>query len=281
MLISKPMPEITWSLITAPDPAGDWVFVNSPNTLTDGNPRIRCRIAGPDSTDLIAIQANFAKPIRPRMFACLSRGPTTAEPELRVLGRAVGSGVFDIQLVPAGSAPFVAMPNGYLNAFYVSTNTVQVDAVQISVGPAENVDPAHLDIGDILIAEAFEVCITRDWSEQLENLSKSNETRSGQDFPSEQPSRRIASVEIAPVSHAKAITDSDSLKAIQKSLSGLRPVLVVPMLRAPGLGKGAQIDQDTVRESALFGRCVDLGSISIVNQSSLYRLGLKFRETPG
>jgi hypothetical protein len=201
---------------------------------------------------------------------------------MRVLGRAVGSSEFDIDLVPAGAAPFVQTPAGPLSAFYVGAGAVEVDAVRFAIGPVENTgDSAFLDIGQIVCAEAFELRATRDWSEALENLTKRNETLSGQDFPVARPSRRIASVRVAPLGYAAAMGATDGLQALQASLASFRPVLVVPMLRPPGRGKDSPIDQDTVRRTALFGSCSDLGTIALVPGSNRFDLSLKFRETPG
>jgi hypothetical protein len=277
MLISKPMPAITWSLF---DPtAGGWEFANDPARLVQGNPRLKTRLFGTAPEDAPQIQMDFATPYTPRLFAVIARSATTSgSPGFAMTGRPAGGDTFSVDLVPGGVASLYRLPDGTLTGVYLSTNTVEVDAIRVSYGP---VDGTTVDIGQIVAADAFEFCITRDWQEQRENLTRPNETITGQDFPVVRPSRRLASVTVAPVSYDSAIAGGDSLQELQASLSGRRPVLVVPMTRGVGRGRTAPVDQESVARSALFGACTDMGAISIVGGSNLFHLPLKFTERPG
>jgi len=277
MIVSKPMPAITWSLF---DPlAGGWEFANDPARLVQGNPRLKTRLFGAAPEGAPQIQMDFATPYTPRLFAVIARSETVSgSPGFAMTGRPTGGDTFNVNLVPGGEAALYRLPDGTLTGVYLTSNTVEVDAIRVSYGP---VDGTTVDIGQIVAAEAFEFCITRDWQEQRENLTKANETITGQDFPVVRPSRRIASVTVAPVGYSSAIASGNSLQELQASLSGRRSVLVVPMTRGVGRGRTAPIDQESVARSALFGACTDLGAISIVSGSNLFQLPLKFTERPG
>lgn len=56
--------------------------------------------------------------------------------------------------------------------------------------------------------------------------------------------------------------------------------MAVPMSRGIGRGRGAPINQEAVRQSALFGWCSDLGQLSIVPGSNKFQLSLRFTEAP-
>jgi hypothetical protein len=275
MLISKPMPAVTWSLYDPFD--GGWQFANDPNQLIRGNPLLKTRLFGAAPEGAPLIQMDFATPYTPRLFGVVARSATAnSNPGFAMLGRPTGGDDFNVSLT--FEAALYRLPDGTLTGVYVSANTVQVDAIRVSYGP---VDGTTVDIGQIVAADAFEFCATRDWSEQRENLTKPNETITGQDFPVVRPSRRIASVTVAPVGYDSAIADGNSLQELQASLAGRRPVLVVPMTRGIGRGTSAPIDQESVSRSALFGACEDLGTIQIVQNSNLFGLSLKFKERPG
>jgi hypothetical protein len=262
--------------------AGDWVFVGDPQRLVRGAPRLKTRLAGADAVDLPLLQADYARPFVPVLFACLSRGPTTASPSLTVLGRPAGTDEFSLTLVATGAAPFLTMDDGTLSAVYLTTNTTAIDGLRFGIGPAENVDPAHLDIGQLLAAECFEFRASREWSEHRENLSAPNLTKTGQPFPDgEGVSLRVANVSVTPVGFGRTIGTGDTLQALQASLANSRPVLCVPMPRGVGRGRSAPIDQEAVARSALFGYCDSLGTIQMVPQSNLFQLALRFREAPG
>lgn len=277
MLITKPMPAVTFSLFDPID--GTWEFTNDPQRLFDGRPREKCRIAGADPFAAPQIQLDFSTPYTPVLFGVLARTATVASsPGFAMQGRPTGSDDFSVALTGAGAALYV-LPDGTTTGLFLSTNTTELDAIRVSPGP---IDSTFLDIGQLIAAECFEFRATRDWSEQRENFRKINTTQSGQPYPSgANISGRSASVTVAPVGFDQTIAGGDSLQALQMSLAGYRPACCVPMLREIGISDFEAIDQEAVTRSALFGYCDSLGTIQIVQQSTLFQLPLRFKEAPG
>jgi hypothetical protein len=275
MLISNETPVLTWTLSGVSGSV--WANSTAPfSRLTNGAPRVGCRLIRASGSTGFELRAQWSTLSRPSVFALLGLGEEWAGLSFDISAANISGGGSDI---PLGTQSVQRLPDGSLAVIALISVASNVDSLTLSCG---TFTAAAYTIGEFVVATAQEWRIRRDWTETVTKLSRENVTVTGQPFNVRRVQQRKASVTITPQTWARAVSLSQiqTLQKLQVRLSKNQPVLVIPALRAPGLGQGAAVDTDTVYASALFGWCSNLGQISLVSGSNLAELSLQFTEAP-
>lgn len=277
MLISDPTPTCNWYLSGIG--GSTWSFAAGTANLTNGRPRNGARVFRDEVVGGFELQARWATLSKPRLFALLGLGPMWKGLSFGLsVANAAGGG----SSVDLGTVSVRQLADGSFAAFAVLPDLASaVDSLTITCGTG--FDATHYDIGEAVIATATEWAIRRDWSESATKLGKTNVTKSGQAYHQNDGQFRKASVTIAPQPWSRALgtAEGGTLQQLKGRLTKSPPVLVIPHLRAPGLGASAPIDMDAVAGSALFGWAHDLGTLGLFQETNLSELRLQFTEAPG
>lgn len=275
MLITNETPDITWTLSGIG--GSNWQTGAPFSMLTNGRPRLGCKLFRDSTPGGFILEGTWSEASRPQVLELSGLGE---EWQGLSFGASLSNSVSGSSPVDIGPAEVVRLPDGSLAAFVViPTLAFSVDTLTLTA----DVPGSEYLIGEVVIATAQEWRIRRDWQETVIKLTKENLTISAQPFNVKRIQYRKASVTIAPVVFSRAYSireQSETLQKLQARLSQNQPVLVIPALRAPGLGVGAPIDMDVIASSALFGWCSNLGQIGLVADSDLAELKLEFTEAP-
>lgn len=275
MLISNETPALTWTLTGVSGSV--WANSTAPfSRLTNGAPRVGCRLIRTSGTTGFELRAQWSTLSRPAVFALLGLGEEWEGLSFDLSAANFGGGGSDISL---GTQTVQRLPDGSLAVISLISVPSNVDSIKLTCG---TFTAAAYTIGEVVIATAQEWSIRRDWTETVTKLTRENITVTGQPFNVRRVQQRKASVTITPQTWARTVSlaQIETLQKLQVRLSKNQPVLVIPALRAPGLGRDAAIDTDTVYASALFGWCSNLGQILLVSGSNLAELSLQFTEAP-
>jgi hypothetical protein len=277
MLISNETPSITWNIADLVS-GSNWQTGAPFSQLTNGKPRIGCRLFRGSTVGGFRLDGTWTTASRPKVIAILGLGE---EWEGDFVALSVYNVVTASSEIELGNVNVIRLPDESLAVFLVVPDgviTFDVDTLRIT----SNSGGEAYTIGEVVVATAQEWCIRRDWIESVASLTKQQVSVTGQPFNVRRNQQRKAAVTIAPVAFSKgySIAQVQTLQKLQARLSQMQPVLVIPALRAPGLGVGAAVDTDVVYATALFGWCSNLGQISLVDNSNLAQLRLEFTEAP-
>lgn len=276
MLISNETPALTWTLTGQ---SGSVWSAGAPLArLTNGAPRVGCRLIRSSGSAGFILRGEWSTASKPRLFALLGLGEEWEGESISLFGRSSVSGTYSVNIDTLQVQRF---PDGSLGIIYIIDPELLFDTINGIQISALGTDAAYT-IGEVVIATAQEWRIRRDWTETVTKLTRENITVTGQPFNVRRVQQRKASVTITPQTWARTVSlaQIETLQKLQVRLSKNQPVLVIPALRAPGLGQDAAVDTDTVYASALFGWCSSLGQISLVSGSNLAELSLQFTEAP-
>lgn len=278
MLITNETPAISWS-VTDNTGGSSWIAGAQLSQLTNGKPRIGVQFTRSIGSANLYLEGVWSVTSVPRVFALLGLGEEWEGESVAVMGRDPVSGNYSVAIETA--TPVVRLPDGSLAVLLLIDPDLLGSGINgIRIIPLGS-GSVYL-IGEVVIATAQKWCIRRDWIESVASLTKLNISVTGQPFNVKRNQQRKAAVTIAPVAFTKgfSIAQVHTLQKLQARLSQNQPVLVIPALRAPGLGVGAAVDTDVVYATALFGWCSNLGQISLVDNSNLAQLRLEFTEAP-
>lgn len=274
MLISREMPELTYGI----DTFSTWGFASPTSRLTDGRPRLGCRVARTAGAGGFQLRAEWSTPSKPKLIALLGLTDNCLGLDFSIQGRDPSTLSYTQSI---GTLEGVRLADGSVAAICVvpaGSPAIDIDGVRFTFPGTFSA----YTIGQLVIAEADEWSIMRQWAEGVRSLTVENVTLSGQPYNVTRPQVRTASVTLCPQSWERGYTSNSlqTMQELQARLSKRQPVLVVPALRAPGLGEGAAIDQTTVERTTLFGRATDIGQIELVNDSNLLQMRVGFTENP-
>ena len=277
MLVTNETPSITWS-ITDLVSGSDWQTGAPFSQLTNGKPRVGCRLFRGSTVGGFRLDGTWATASRPKVIALLGLGEEWAGDFVTLSAYNVVTSSSEISL---GNVNVSRLPDGSLAVLLiVPDGTIGFDVDTLRISSASG--GAAYTIGEVVVSTATEWCIRRDWTETVVALSKELRSVTGQPTAVRRVQQRKAVVTIAPQQWTKSFSASATvtLQKLQARLSQYQPVLVIPALRQPGLGAGAAIDMDSVLATMLFGTCSNLGQISLVSESNLSQLRLEFTEAP-
>ena len=245
MLITNETPSINWT-VTDSAAGNSWIPGAPIAQLVNGKPRVGVKFSRSSGSANLCIQGIWSTTSFPRVFALLGLGEEWANESVNVFGRDPVSGNYSVAIENA--APVVRLPDESLAVLLLIDPDLLGSGINgIRIIPLGS--GSEYLIGEVVVATAQEWAIRRDWTEAVQSLSEVRISKTGQPFVVRRGvQQRKAAVTIAPVSFAKGFSQAqvDTLQKLQRRLSQMQPVLVIPALRAPNLGAGAPIDMAVV-----------------------------------
>jgi hypothetical protein len=237
MLIGYPPPPLNTVALTN----ANWLTADAGAYLTDGQPARASRI---QTTGTPSITLTFVSTFTPRVIALLGLHGAIQVGDVITATTGTGAALGG----NAASQPVIALPDGSLACWMVTSNTVATATIKLTINRT-----GTLDIGEVVALPAVDIAHQTDWAEDFIDPSDIQRTRGQQIVTRARRAYRQLRVAFTAAGVAEvrggALANGMDWQKLQAAIAGGKRVAAIPRWRTPA---GA-IDTTELHRTAIYG----------------------------